>query len=315
MSESIRTSITINKRILKMVKEYNLNMSKIVQEALEKRIKIEQKKHKKKLSFQKIKNIYFKKGFETGRIGASKYSKYELKIAISTINGEGRYSIWNIDDRVDDIFEKNFDYKIFDEHFYKYETGWVLRDDTLIQDPEYSWFITKKPIDLLVEDARGEALFEYKNGFAMGLCNIQKPIEATKTDPIISKVEINIQNKKLTKKQAIEITSKEVSVSLNNRNTIFSNQNNANDLWWFEPTYEKLESNFFLILHDKKDQVLFLFNISDPKEITKNKFRDRPEKGRVSIIIDSNDTFNFMDKSSGSSNINFSKYLIKTIKY
>ena len=314
MSNSIRTTISLPKDLFLKVKKYNLSMSKICQEALEVRIKKEDKNHQRNLSINKLKKIYYNKGFETGGLSSKNMSKYELKISLSTLKGEGRYDIWTLVDRVDDVFERNFDYKIFDDHFYTYDHGWVLKDNTILKNPEYSWFTTDKPVHSAIEESRSETFFEYKYGFVMGLCNIQEQFEPIKANPTISKTKVSINKNKLTKKQAIEIVREEINISLNNRNTIYSNQNIANDQWWFEPKYGKLELTFFLLLNDKKDRMLFLFKIP-AKKYRKASFRDRPEKGCVSIGIEGNDRFNFMDINSGSSNVKFSKHLIKTIKY
>jgi len=289
-------------------------MSKICQEALEVRIKKEEKNHQRNLSINKFKRIYYNKGFEAGCLSSKNMSEYELETSLSTLKGEGRYGIWTLVDRVDDVFEKNFNYKIFDDHFHTYKNGWVLKDNTILENPEYSWFTTKKPVDYSIQDSRDETFFEYKHGFTMGLCNIQEPIEPIEIDPIVSKTKVSINKNKLAKKQAIEIVREEINISLNNRNTVYSNQNRANDQWWFEPRYEKLELTFFLLLNDKKDKILFLFKIP-AKEYEKKSFRDRPEKGCVSIGIEGNDRLNFMDINSGSANVKFAKYLIKTIRY
>lgn len=308
--ELIRTTISLPEGILKNAKKFNLNVSGICKQALEKQIRTETQKAEKKTFLKNIFKIYYDKGYEAGQQQSKNISKEEIDFYTATLKGEGRYGVWNIVDRVDDVFERTFDYNWFDNQFHVYDCGWVLKDQSILTNPDFSWFSLNKPVDLFIQDCRAEALFEYKYGFAMGLCNLEKPINLSEKN-INVKTEYG-QDNKLSKKQSLKLIRDKTDFQLNNQNTIFSNQNAANDLWWFEPAYEKLESGFFLILNDHKNRILYVFNVPEKQ---KDQFRDRPEKGRVSIIINSNDTYNFMDQNSGSSNEKFSTYLIKKIKY
>jgi hypothetical protein len=306
----IRTTISLPEDLLINAKKFNLNVSKICQQALEKQIQTETLKSDRKAHLKDIFKLYYDKGFEFARQKSKDFSKEDTDFFAATLKGEGRYGIWNLVDRVDDVFERTFDYGWFDDQFHVYDCGWVLKDQSVLTNPDYSWFSSNKPVDLFVQDCRAEALFEFKYGFAMGLCGLEKSISPSDDDFIVNKE--YQQHNKLSKKQSLKLIRDQTDLQLNHQNTIFSNQNAANDLWWFEPSYEKLESGFFLILNNQKDRILYIFNVPGKK---KNQFRDRPEKGRVSITIDSADTFNFMDQNSGSSNEKFSKYLIKKISY
>lgn len=314
MSKNIVTSISLPKNLYEKSKVYGLKISEVCQNALEIKIKKEEVKHQRMKSFEEIKRIYYERGFEDGqRIPESEtiVPDDEMKIIKSTLRGEKRFGLWSKVDRVDDIFERVYDDRVFDNIFLQYEFGWVLKDERILNNPHHSWFTDVEKNAQTVEEYRAEAFFEYKFGFVMGLCGYTDlPSENEKIHPPAP----GLSNKKLTKKQAINIVRSSMNVEIHNKNTVFSNPNAANSRWWFEPNYKTLSSNFFLILNDNNNRKLFLFSIPENK-FKKDLFRDRPEKGRVSIIIESNDRINFMDICSGSSNVKFSNFLIKTIKY
>ena len=113
----------------------------------------------------------------------------------------------------------------------------------------------------------------------------------------------------MKKAEAINLLNGKGQIVLNNQNTIFSNPGSSLDLWWLEPSNDKLKSGFYFVLNNSYTKKLLLFKI--PKEeIDKSKFPQREEKGVSQIIIPVSD-IEYVDRKG----FNFTKYLVKEIDY
>jgi len=136
-----------------------------------------------------------------------------------------------------------------------------------------------------------------------------KDVNKTRTNKKIQKPSEN--DNKLSKENAIRIINKKLSLSIDGSNTIFSNINNAVQVWWFEPPNDRFKNNFHLILNDHYKKKLYYFFIKN-NSITEpeNTFRQKTVN-KSQIIINVGDD-NFQDVKCG---FKFKKYLKDVIDY
>jgi hypothetical protein len=118
------------------------------------------------------------------------------------------------------------------------------------------------------------------------------------------------------KSEAIELLNKKLQLNLNNKNTIFSNVNNAKPVWWFEPKNSRFEKDFYLVLNNSENKTLYYFfipknEIKEPKLIFYQR-GDHPNKSQIEIDCDD---INFKDTKKGENGMSFRKYLKEEIKY
>lgn len=125
---------------------------------------------------------------------------------------------------------------------------------------------------------------------------------------------------KLTKSEAVqylnntEILGEKIKVS--SRDVVFSNKNNANEKWWFEPNSLIFKRTFFLLLNDQDLNKLYVFKIpvntfSEPTKY----FYLRKDKDRLSVTIEGNDIKYFQDCLHKTNPVKFKNFLVKTINY
>lgn len=120
-------------------------------------------------------------------------------------------------------------------------------------------------------------------------------------------------NDQMNKSKAIKLAATKIT-SLSNSNTIFSNINAAQNIWWLEPNNNKFRNDLFIILNNDKDRELYYFKlpantISNPN----NHFIQRNDKVKTNcsdIYIPFTQT-KFTDKRG----FGFTRYLIETIEY
>ena len=121
-------------------------------------------------------------------------------------------------------------------------------------------------------------------------------------------------NDQMNKSKAIKIARTSNLTSLTNSNTIFSNINAAQGIWWLEPNNDKFKSDLHIILNNDRDQKLHIFKIpaniiSDPTIhfIQRNdSFRTNCSDIYIPVSLTK-----FVDKKG----FGFTKYLIETIEY
>jgi hypothetical protein len=120
-------------------------------------------------------------------------------------------------------------------------------------------------------------------------------------DSIISQTKVNTEpvslkntgynENTIDKLDAINLLNKKYNLSLNNKNTTFSNINTVKPIYWFDPRNDRFKNNFNLILYNNKIRVIYYFvipanEIDKPERI----FYQRPDKKNISQIkIDIND--------------------------
>ncbi|MBT3487718.1 MAG: hypothetical protein HOK24_18815 [Desulfobacula sp.] len=120
----------------------------------------------------------------------------------------------------------------------------------------------------------------------------------------------------LKKRDVISILNKKLNYPIASKNLSYSKKNLSNNKFWFEPSYDKFQEDFFIALNDQDKKTIYLFKIPANEFPSYNEFfRDRPNKKRVSITIEGDDTIKFKDSNSGSSGVEFVKYLIQKISY
>jgi len=136
-----------------------------------------------------------------------------------------------------------------------------------------------------------------------------KDVNKTRTNKKIQKPSEN--DNKLSKEDAIRIINKKLSLSINGSNTTFSNINNTVQVWWFEPTNDRFNNDFHLILNDHHKKKLYYFFIKN-NSITEpeNTFHQKTVN-KSQIIINVEDD-NFQDVKRG---FKFKKYLKDVIDY
>ena len=120
-------------------------------------------------------------------------------------------------------------------------------------------------------------------------------------------------NDQMNKSKAVKILNTKNLTSLTSSNTIFSNINAAQDIWWLEPNNDRFKSDLCIILNNDRDQKLHIFKItaniiSDPTIyfIQRNdSFRTNCSDIYIPVSLTK-----FADKK-----FDFTKYLIETIEY
>lgn len=126
-----------------------------------------------------------------------------------------------------------------------------------------------------------------------------------------------IKNRKLNKNDAIKIIYEKSGETISKNDCVFSNINKSKPVWWFDPSFNKFENTFFIVLNDHIERKLYLFEIPinsfpDPNIY----FKEIDGRNAVSIEIRKNDTQNFEDVKSGSpARIKFRRYFTKEISY
>ena len=95
------------------------------------------------------------------------------------------------------------------------------------------------------------------------------------------------------------------------RNTTFASNNRTTSHYWANPSFDTLEDDWYLILHDRQNQELHLFKIKagaiDASELVCRNDR----KDRIDLQIYYNDP-TYRDSRS---KLSFSKFLIADIVY
>ena len=127
-------------------------------------------------------------------------------------------------------------------------------------------------------------------------------------------IEKLINQQRMNKTKAINLAKAKSITSLDHFNTMFSNINSAQDVWWLEPNNDKFISNLYFILNNDKTQTLYIFKL--PANTIRNPaqhFTQRNDnvKTNCSDIYIPVSGIKFNDKKG----FDFSKYLIEKIKY
>ncbi len=127
-------------------------------------------------------------------------------------------------------------------------------------------------------------------------------------------IEHLIKDKGMNKTKALNIAKTKSITSLNHSNTIFSNINSAQDVWWLEPNNKKFETDLYFILNNDTKRILYFFKM--PAGTIKNPesyFRQRNDniKQNCSDIYMPVSHTKFEERG----NYNFTQLLIEKVDY
>ena len=152
-----------------------------------------------------------------------------------------------------------------------------------------------------------------------GIKKIEQDINNDKVDidlEVVEKQEAEfieelIRNSKMNKGIALQLADKYFPNEINFSNSVYSNQNNVKDVWWLEPSFDKFNHDFFMLLNKPKENKLLIFKIpngtiDNPKVI----FNQRNDKNASKIIIPISDSA-YVD----STGYDFTSYLVKEKVY
>jgi hypothetical protein len=133
------------------------------------------------------------------------------------------------------------------------------------------------------------------------------------------------KNNKLKKNKAISIINKKLSLNLNDKNSAYSSINALVTQWSFNISNTKFENDYYIILEDQDDKILYCFylpkgTITEPKKIfnqrdeKENEVKNRkPVKNKSIIIIPKNDKS--LTNNWQGNEFRFIKYKILEMKY
>ena len=139
-----------------------------------------------------------------------------------------------------------------------------------------------------------------------------------------SEISVNTTNvtlrSKMSRSEALRISNiflyQKLNQTINGKHFVFSNQNKANNKWWFEPKIETFENDLFIALNDDKLSKLYLFKIPGKELSPPNQhFKIRSDINKPSITIEGHDTVEFRDCSKEAAKVAFKKFLIATLEY
>lgn len=127
-------------------------------------------------------------------------------------------------------------------------------------------------------------------------------------------IEDLVRKKAMNKTKALNIAKIKFLTSLNNTNTIFSNVNSAQDVWWLEPDNNKFQVDLYFILNDDKRKKLYFFklpagSIRSP-ESHFNQRNDNSRKNCSDIYIPVSST-KFADKRG----FDFTPFIVDKVEY
>jgi len=192
----------------------------------------------------------------------------------------------------------------------QHQNGWVITTSHDFLNDNQNDDITD-----LLKDYNGESNLTISN-------NIDKVTEPKTTNIDNSKIqtmEVPCQSI-ISRKEALRITNiylyQKTKSTITGKQFVFSNQNKANDKWWFEPKNETLQNDLFIALNNNKLKKLYLFKVPTKEFFPpENYFKIRSDTNKPTINIEGDDTLEFKDCSKGSAKIAFKKYLYGIIEY
>ena len=119
----------------------------------------------------------------------------------------------------------------------------------------------------------------------------------------------------MNKSKAIQLARSANLASLTNSNTIFSNINSAQDVWWLEPENKKFENDLYIVLNNDKSSTLYIFKLAaNTIKNPETNFIQRNDNIRTncSKIYIPVSRIKFADKKNG---FDISKFLVQEIAY
>jgi hypothetical protein len=127
-------------------------------------------------------------------------------------------------------------------------------------------------------------------------------------------IEDMVKNISMNKTKALQIGKKTFLTYLNNTNTIFSNINHAQNVWWLEPKNKKFQLDLYFILNDDKSKTLYFFSvpagsIKDPETHFRQR-NDQIKKG-YSVIYIPLSASKFVEKNG----FDFTSFLVEKMEY
>jgi len=152
------------------------------------------------------------------------------------------------------------------------------------------------------------------------IINNQTNIKINKKDNNIKKIKTEKEkvdeNEKLGKNEAINIINEKLSLNINDKKSAYSSINELVPQWSFNISNEKFENDYYIILEDQNEKVIYYFylkngTINDPNEIF-NQRNDKRVSNKSIIIIPVNKKF--INTWNGKE-FNFDKYKLLEINY
>ncbi|OAV74857.1 hypothetical protein Barb7_01589 [Bacteroidales bacterium Barb7] len=95
---------------------------------------------------------------------------------------------------------------------------------------------------------------------------------------------------------AVILAKNTIDCKINKNNSTYSKINNADVVWWLNPTLEKLEYDSYVLLNDQYRFKIYVFKI-DKGTITEENYRKifKLKLNMLDININANDTVSFKD--------------------
>ena len=144
---------------------------------------------------------------------------------------------------------------------------------------------------------------------------IDNPAEFDKYSIEEAKIVQNLINEKeMDKTKAINISKTKSLTTLHLSNTLFSNINAGQNVWWLEPNNKKFTSDLYFILNNDRSKMLYIFKLpANTIRKPADHFNQRNDNYRTncSDIYIPVSGIKFSDKRG----FNFNKYLIEKIEY
>ena len=152
--------------------------------------------------------------------------------------------------------------------------------------------------------------YDHNNKISQGLVRDEEDIDIEVLDKREGElIEKLIHKSKMNKGIAMELACKSLQLEINSKNSVYSNQNNAKDVWWLEPAPDKFRNDFYMLLNKPKENKLLIFkipkgSIKDPEII----FNQRNDKNASRLVIS-------MSNYKDTRDFVFSSFLIAETSY
>ena len=123
---------------------------------------------------------------------------------------------------------------------------------------------------------------------------------------------------KMDKDQASKFINQSLNANIlipkNGGNVRWANINSSKNVWWINITYKMFNQDIHLILNDDKNNIFYWLKIDAMSiHLPKNIFKDL--HGMADIELDTREDNFLIDVKNGGKNIDFSIFLIKSVKY
>lgn len=117
---------------------------------------------------------------------------------------------------------------------------------------------------------------------------------------------------KVKKSQAIAIVNDQSTQNISNKNTVFSNINNAKNVYWFDIPVHRVsgKGNLNLLTYDRVHGKLYHLEVPHQHFIKSlSSFYIRQDKQAISLELDANIENRFQDLRTGSQKLHFRDFI------